>query len=69
MTSPYDSKRILVSGAARFFGSHLCERLLDRGHEALGIDNFFTGRRANVAHLLGKTTDYFRSLVNERQST
>lgn len=54
MTSPYDSKRILVSGAAGFLGSHLCERLVAQGHEVLGIDNYFTGRRANVAHLLGK---------------
>lgn len=54
MTSPYDSKRILVTGAAGFLGSHLCERLVDQGHEVLGIDNYFTGRRANVAHLLGK---------------
>lgn len=54
MTSPYDSKRILVTGAAGFLGSHLCERLVDQGHEVLGIDNYFTGRRANVAHLLGR---------------
>ncbi|WP_324187633.1 UDP-glucuronic acid decarboxylase family protein [Sphingopyxis solisilvae] len=54
MMSPYDSKRILVTGAAGFLGSHLCERLVDQGHEVLGIDNYFTGRRANVAHLLGK---------------
>lgn len=54
MMSLYDSKRILVTGAAGFLGSHLCERLVDQGHEVLGIDNYFTGRRANVAHLLGK---------------
>jgi UDP-glucuronate decarboxylase len=54
MTSPYDSKRILITGAAGFLGSHLCERLVAQGHEVLGIDNYFTGRRANVAHLLGK---------------
>jgi len=54
MTSPYDSKRILVTGAAGFLGSHLCERLVEQGHEVLGIDNYFTGRRANVAHLLGR---------------
>ncbi|MBL9066194.1 MAG: SDR family oxidoreductase [Sphingopyxis sp.] len=54
MTRPYDSKRILVTGAAGFLGSHLCERLVDQGHDVLGIDNYFTGRRANVAHLLGK---------------
>jgi len=45
-------KRILVTGGAGFLGSHLCQRLLDGGHEVLCVDNFFTGRRANVAHLL-----------------
>ena len=45
-------KRILVTGGAGFLGSHLCERLLGLGHEILCVDNFFTGRRANVAHLL-----------------
>ena len=54
MTSGYDSKRILVTGAAGFLGSHLCERLVEQGHEVLGIDNYFTGRRANVAHLLNQ---------------
>ena len=46
------SKRILVTGGAGFLGSHLCERLIDGGHEVLCVDNFFTGRRANVAKLL-----------------
>ena len=46
------SKRILVTGGAGFLGSHLCERLVDAGHDVLCVDNFFTGRRANVAHLL-----------------
>jgi len=45
-------KRILVTGGAGFLGSHLCRRLLDDGHEVLCVDNFFTGRRANVASLL-----------------
>ncbi len=45
-------KRILVTGGAGFLGSHLCEKLLDQGHEVLCVDNFFTGRRHNVAHLL-----------------
>ncbi len=54
MSSVYNSKRILVTGAAGFLGSHLCERLVDQGHEVLGVDNYFTGRRANVAHLLNK---------------
>ena len=47
------SKRILVTGGAGFMGSHLCERLLGEGHEVLCVDNFFTGRRGNVGHLLG----------------
>ncbi len=45
-------KRALVTGGAGFIGSHLCERLLADGYEVLCVDNFFTGRRANVAHLL-----------------
>jgi UDP-glucuronate decarboxylase len=46
-------KRILVSGGAGFLGSHLCERLLRDGHEVLCVDNFYTGRRANVSGLIG----------------
>jgi UDP-glucuronate decarboxylase len=46
------SKRILVTGGAGFLGSHLCDRLVEAGHDVLCVDNFFTGRRANVAHLL-----------------
>jgi len=45
--------RSLVTGGAGFIGSHLCERLLADGHEVLCVDNFFTGRRSNVAHLIG----------------
>ncbi len=47
------SKRVLVTGGAGFLGSHLCERLVERGFDVLAVDNFFTGRRANVAGLLG----------------
>lgn len=46
------SKRILVTGGAGFLGSHLCERLLGEGHEVVCVDNFYTGRRANIAHLI-----------------
>jgi len=45
------SRRILVTGGAGFLGSHLCETLLERGHEVLSVDNYFTGRRANIKHL------------------
>ena len=44
--------RILVTGAAGFLGAHLCDRLISDGHEVLGVDNFFTGSRRNVSHLL-----------------
>lgn len=45
--------RILVSGAGGFLGSHLCDKLLSNGHDILAVDNFFTGSRTNVAHLIG----------------
>lgn len=45
-------KRILVTGGAGFIGSHLCERLLAEEHDVLCVDNFFTGRKGNIAHLL-----------------
>ncbi len=49
-------KKILVTGGAGFLGSHLCERLLSQGHHIFCLDNFFTGRKENIAHLL----DQFR---------
>jgi len=48
-----DVKRILITGGAGFLGSHLCERLLAQGHDILCVDNFFTGAKSNVAHLIG----------------
>ena len=48
----HEPKRILVTGGAGFIGSHLCERLLKDGHEVLCLDNYFTGRKRNISHLL-----------------
>ena len=45
-------RTILVTGGAGFLGSHLCDRLIERGDEVICLDNFFTGRKANIAHLL-----------------
>jgi UDP-glucuronate decarboxylase len=45
-------KRVLVTGGAGFLGSHLCERLLNEGHDVLCVDNFYSGTKDNVAHLL-----------------
>src|SRR2546423_52267 len=47
--------RILISGAAGFLGSHLTDLLLSQGHEVVGVDNFITGRRENIAHLKRET--------------
>ena len=51
MTKGY-RKRVLVTGGAGFLGSHLCERLLAEGHDVLCVDNFYTGTKDNIAHLL-----------------
>ena len=47
-------KRILVTGGAGFIGSHLCERLVNEGHDVICLDNFYTGSKENVWHLLGR---------------
>ncbi|MEO6270579.1 MAG: GDP-mannose 4,6-dehydratase, partial [Lautropia sp.] len=52
MREYHSSKRILVTGGAGFLGSHLCDRLLEQGHEVLCADNLFTGGKRNIAHLL-----------------
>jgi len=56
-------KRILVTGGAGFLGSHLCERLLSEGHEVICLDNFYTGRKANIAHLMDNP--YFETLRHD----
>jgi len=57
------NKRILVTGGAGFLGSHLCERLLNEGHEVLCVDNFYTGRRVNIAHLI--SNPYFEIIRHD----
>ena len=58
--------RILITGAAGFLGSHLCDHLLADGHEVVGMDNFVTGSRDNIAHLMGneKFTFYKHDVSN-----
>ena len=52
-SSQLGKKKILITGGAGFLGSHLTERLLERDDEVLVVDNFFTGSKQNLAHLLG----------------
>jgi len=52
--SAFKAKRVMVTGGAGFLGSHLCERLIAAGNDVLCIDNFFTGSKDNIAHLIGK---------------
>ena len=50
----FSRKRVMVTGGAGFLGSHLCERLVGAGHDVLCVDNFFTGRKDNIAPLMGE---------------
>lgn len=45
-------KKVLVTGGAGFLGSHLCDRLVNEGHHVLCVDNYFTGAKTNIEHLL-----------------
>lgn len=56
-------KRILVTGGGGFIGSHLCEQLLNKGNEVLCVDNFFTGEKSNIAHLVNNP--YFEVLRHD----
>lgn len=56
-------KRILITGGAGFLGSHLCDRLIKDGHDVLCVDNFFTGSKANIAHLIGHS--YFELMRHD----
>jgi UDP-glucuronate decarboxylase len=61
--TPDGPRRILVTGGAGFLGSHLCERLLRDGRDVLCVDNFFTGSKQNIAHLVGNP--YFELLRHD----
>jgi dTDP-glucose 4,6-dehydratase len=56
------AQTMLVTGAAGFLGSHLCDALLGEGHSVIGVDNFATGNPANLAHLHGETRFQFEEL-------
>mgnify|MGYP000639483090 CR=1 FL=1 len=55
MTDVFDSARVLVTGGAGFIGSNICDALLERGSEVICLDNFLTGRRENIEHLLNES--------------
>lgn len=55
--------RVLITGGAGFLGSHLCDRLIKEGYDVLCVDNYFTGRKSNIAHLIGNP--YFEALRHD----
>lgn len=55
--------RVLISGAAGFLGSNLCDLLLSEGHEVIGLDNFITGKKQNIAHLMGN--EHFKFIKHD----
>jgi UDP-glucuronate decarboxylase len=56
-------KKILVTGGAGFLGSHLCDKLLAKGNEVICMDNYFTGRKKNIVHLLDNP--YFEAIRHD----
>src|SRR6185437_5029357 len=62
---PTDRSRVVVTGAAGFIGSHLCEFLLDHGHSVIGVDNLITGDLANIAHLRDQDFQFIRHDVTQ----
>jgi dTDP-glucose 4,6-dehydratase len=65
LTALVSGARVVVTGAAGFIGSHLCEALVDRGHSVIGIDNLVTGDMANVAHLRARDFQFIRHDVTK----
>ncbi|MFX8616527.1 GDP-mannose 4,6-dehydratase, partial [Acinetobacter baumannii] len=53
MSRQSERKTVLVTGGAGFLGSHLCDKLITLGHEVVCVDNFFTGNKRNIEHLIG----------------
>jgi len=60
-----DKKRVVITGAAGFLGSHLADKLVAMGYSVVGVDNFVTGDRANVAHLAGKDFELIEHNISE----